>query len=226
MNAEKVYVIVSDIKDQLLYKLPEEVDVIPGLEKWLTLAKAEMYEIELQKNKELIKYKAMQRVLSRAASDSRGVLKHSYIHKDGLQYVCDSFVLIGSKKHFDFSLTEDYFEIDRIKPSCTAGVRELKVPDLFYLKAEIKVAKSKKLKAVYCFGEGFQMVNANFLVDVLEGVPNASACTYPDRFGNFSKKFIEFKNSAGDYGLLLPLLPGRVENKHYFIHLEGEKTND
>ena len=143
------------------------------------------------------------------AKDSRECLRYAYIHKDGLQYVCDAYVLLGSKNHFQLPLLPSglfYPDIDRIKPGYSEkSSTSLLLPDISYLKAEIKIAKNIKKKPVFYFGIGFQFVDANFLIDVLEVIPGAQALTVSEN--DYNLKVIEFKNEQGDYGILFPLRP-------------------
>lgn len=84
MDAEKVYVTLSDIKDKLLCGDPEDIDVLTDLIILIDLAKSEMYSKELKKNKKLNQFNVMRRILKRTAQSPRECLRYSYIHTDGL----------------------------------------------------------------------------------------------------------------------------------------------
>lgn len=142
-------------------------------------------------------------------------------------------MLLGSKNHFQLPLLPSglsYFDIERIKPGYSEkSSTSLLLPDISYLKAEIKIAKSIKKKPVFYFGLGYQFVDANFLIDVLEGIPGAQALTVSEN--DYNLKIIEFKNEQGDYGMLLPLRPTLVlksieDDEIYLIEHERSESNE
>lgn len=119
-------------------------------------------------------------------------------------------MLIGSSKHYELALSPrevGYFDIDRIKPSYSEDFAiELQLPDISWLKAEIKIAKKRKQEPVYFFGEGYQYVSAEYLLDILEAFESPRAFTYADKLDS-NVKIIEINCPNGDYGCLMPLRP-------------------
>ena len=216
MDAEKVYVIAKELKDKLVCEDLKDIDIIPDLIKLIEMSKSEMYAKELKRDKKFNQYKVMQRILRRTADNPRECLRYSYIHTDGLQYVCDTFVMVASLKHYDLPLSPrevGYFNIDRVKPCYLEEyAHQLKLPEISLLKAEIKIAKKRKQAPVYFFGEGYQYVSAEYLLDILEAFESPRAVTYADK-PDSNVKSIEINCPNGDYGLLMPLRPSTTKKR-------------
>jgi hypothetical protein len=137
---------------------------------------------------------------------------------DGKQYLCDGFRLAELTEHLPLpSIPKDkishYPDMQKIiKKSHDMVV--LKLPTKTKLKAFIKISKANKINndsqytgVIYDFGFNYPQVNASYLLDMMELLPNMTAYCVPckDKSGvNLNSIYLENHNSRG---LLLPVRP-------------------
>ena len=77
--------------------------------------------------------------------------------------------------------------------------RDLDTPDVGELRKEISRQRALKMDPLWNFGEGLPTVNAAFLRDMLDILPDAKLCIYGS-----ANSGVWFESPAGD-GILLPV---------------------
>lgn len=200
-----------------LYKISE--GTILGSERKLLTDLIETIEDEIrtesaQKSGRSNLMKSAKDILKIAKQTGRENLKYTYTSPDGIQYICDCYRLL--KLHNPLPLPElpenlPVTDFERIIPSYTDTV-ELEIPDPGILRAFVRTEKAQGRKAVYDFGLGLPVVNAEFLLTMLEAFPNSTvkAKRTNTEWNHFP---LLFYSENDDFGMLLPLNARNLERK-------------
>lgn len=156
--------------------------------------------------------KAAERILKNAkkVQKYKPCFHYANTTADGSQIVCDGYRAVIFKNPLPLepmpeNLNDCYPDVLRTFPKFKKPVT-LELPDAAALKNYIKAkrAEDKKALVVFDFGAGLPVVNATYLLDILEALPGAVA-TVERVSGVVYKYGVYFENAAGDYGLLMPL---------------------
>ena len=166
-------------------------DALPALEIYM------MAKDALGKSKGGSAYSALKRVIKNA-SDAHPQLKGVWTDAEGRQCVCDCYHAIRLKTPVEGFETVAGIDLSRCWVSDTDLVAELHVPT----PGELKINKRKLPggACAYDFGEGLPMVNAAYLKNIMDCLPDAKA--YVTSRPMYSP--IIFKSDRGD-ALLLPV---------------------
>lgn len=175
---------------------------------WIANMEREAARDAAKKTGNAQRLRAMERIVKAATKDKRPAL-HGAWNADGLQYVCDSFRLVGLRDPLNLpTIPEDVEPIDAariLKPATENDGARLALPDPAELRAYIKNAKAKSGRNApppfYDFGDGLPRVNAQYLLDLLEIFPGAAAICSKQSPMN---RAIYFDSTDG-CGLLLPV---------------------
>ena len=158
----------------------------------------------------LAQFKAINRIIKDAKTAPQTAL-HGAWNADGFQCVCDGFRLVRLVQPLDLEKIPD-----NVQPIDAARVilgnkhndgAQLALPDVATLKAYIKTEKARKKASkdktapVWDFGDDLPAVNAHFLLDMLEILPDATATVSKQR-PVYSG--IYFNSDNGD-AVLLPI---------------------
>jgi hypothetical protein len=213
MTTAKLYEFRAEIECAIgmLEKNPENYYAAISLSRLLEKVNAEITTATAKENKSTSTLAIAKRILKEAASSSVEGMKYAVI-LNGYQYFCDSFRLLALNhplpgfpeipKHIS---APDYSQLDA-EP---AEQNPLELPELAELKSWIKAKKAshkasgakEKLRLEYCFGESLPTVNAEYLADMLEALPGATAISFP-----MSRKIISIRFTAENgHGLLMPV---------------------
>ena len=137
---------------------------------------------------------------------------------DGKQYLCDGFRLAELTEHLPLpnipqENIERYPDMQQIIRK-RRDMIELKLPTKAQLKEFIKTTRANKTNnnsqytgVIYDFGFNYPQVNASYLLDMMELLPNMTAYCVPcqDKSGvTLNSIYLENHNSKG---LLLPVRP-------------------
>ncbi len=192
-------------KDQRLYD-------IPGLPQLINLIVDIKDDVRAEAAKSSGKadvLKAMKSVIKSAEKTaSHNPMFHGAFYEDGKQCVCDGYRAIRVDNPVDIHIAE---QGDRSFITKTfrevAKAEELALPSVADLKAYIKIntaakkATSRNVNPLeYDFGEGLPAVNAQYLLDMLTAMPDATA--YWD--AKNTNSIIYFKAEGVD-GILCPV---------------------
>ena len=148
-------------------------------------------------------------------------LRYAHTCEDGKQYVTDTYRMLRFSDPLPLPEAPGYLKmnLDRAFNGCCKNTIEapqpLEMPDLVGLKAFVKLKKAQNMEPRFDFGFGLPMVNARFLLSILEAFPDAKACCSA-RFETASgKNFspIIWENENGDIAVLLPLNPKDNEKR-------------
>ena len=187
-------------------KSPEEwlknrcfTPIIPALEVWVAVRE------ELSKEKGGTVYSAMKRIIKSAERTLQTRLHGAWIGEDGMQYVCDGYRAVRRNKPVE-GLPEavgmDVREAFWDGGDATLNVKMLDLPTIGELRMCIAEQKGMSRK-FYDFGDGLPRVNAEYLRDAIEALPNSVAMFNADSPNNA----ILFRSDDGD-ALLLPVRKG------------------
>lgn len=217
INTEKLYDLACDNVKQLLLADGEKFEELDHAFSILTkeenikgvmnmnprLAPAlEIYlaaKDELGKAKGGTAYSAFKRIIKRNG-DIRKNLAGVWTDADGRSCVCDGYLAVRLKKPMEGFESVPGVDLDKVFPNSTyfSDPVEVEIPT----PGELKINKRKLTtgKAVYDFGEDLPMVDASFLKDVMDCLPDAKAVT--ER--NSTTRLIYFTSDRGD-AILLPV---------------------
>lgn len=185
------------VKDPELYLCASDRylwnDALPALEIY------NMAKDELGKAKGGTAYSAFKRIIKRI-SDHRKSLQGVWTDSEGRSCVCDGYLSIRLKKPMEGFESVPGMDLDKVFPNSTyfTDPVDVEIPTPGELK--IKKRKLPTGKAVYDFGEDLPMVDAGFLKDVMDCLPDAKAVT--ER--NSTTRMIYFTSDRGD-AILLPI---------------------
>lgn len=171
-------------------------DIAPALEIYL------MAKDELGKAKGGTAYSAFKRIIKRIP-DQRKSLQGVWTDSEGRSCVCDGYLSIRLKKPMEGFESVPGMDLDKVFPNSTyfTDPVEVEIPT----PGELKIKKRKLgswrgAQTVYDFGEDLPMVDAGFLKDVMDCLPDAKAVT--ER--NSTTRMIYFTSEKGD-AILLPV---------------------
>jgi len=169
-------------------------DIAPALEIYL------MAKDELGKSKGGTAYSAVKRFI-KGCSDARPDLKGVWYDAEDRQCMCDGYHVLRLKNHVDGFNTVKGMDLDKCYPKDYELVAELPMPTPGELKInKKKIASYRGAATVYDFGDDLPLVNADYLKNIMDCLPDAKAyvtehpLTAP----------IVFKSEKGD-ALLLPI---------------------
>lgn len=158
----------------------------------------------------LDRLKAAQRIIKEAKTTPHTALHGAWI-ADGVQMFCDGARLVCLSEHLDLEKIPE-----NVQPINAARIvngakdnqgEKLVLPDIATLKTFIKTEKAIKkatkdrAPVLYDFGDGMPAVNAQYLLDILEIFPDATATASKQRP---TLSAIYFKSADGE-GVLLPV---------------------
>lgn len=141
-------------------------------------------------------YSAIKRMIKNIP-EYNGRLRGTWVDKDGRQCVCDGYHAVRVKTHTDgFDNIEEPIDLDKVM-NVEGNPSELTLPTPGELKTCIAEQKKKDRK-FYDFGEGLPRVDATYLKDMMDILPNAKVTWYG------TNRALIFKSENGD-GILLPV---------------------
>lgn len=168
----------------------------PALEIYL------MAKDELGKAKGGTAYSAFKRIIRRIP-DHRKSLQGVWTDSEGRSCVCDGYLSIRLKKPMEGFESVPGMDLEKVFPNSTyfTDPVDVEIPT----PGELKIKKRKLgswrgAQTVYDFGEDLPMVDASFLKDVMDCLPDAKAVT--ER--NSTTRLIYFTSDRGD-AILLPV---------------------
>ena len=166
-------------------------EALPALEIYM------MAKDELGKAKGGTAYSAVKRFL-KGCPDSRPSIKGVWYDAEDRQCMCDGYHVLRLKNHVVGFDTVKGMDLDRAYPADSDLVAELPMPT----PGEVKINKKRLASGItaYDFGEGLPMVNAAYLKNIMDCLPDARAYV-TDR--PLTGPII-FKSDKGD-ALLLPI---------------------
>lgn len=106
---------------------------------------------------------------------------------DGFQYVCDGYRLVKLKDHLplpELPKGENYLQVDKLCGDVVNCNENLELPDLGKLKSYVKAEKAVRrgqglrgdaLDVYFDFGEDQPLCRADYLIDIMEVIPNCTA---------------------------------------------------
>lgn len=146
-------------------------------------------DIQAENNKSAGKvnlHKAMTNIIKSAEKGNNEGLKGSYI-QDEYQYVCDGYSAIRTKNHIELQTVREDSKQPETKNVFIANYdKQLTLPSIPELKTHIKLElarykaegiKEKYNPITYDFGENLPLVNAKYLLNILEGISDCKAYT-------------------------------------------------
>ena len=169
-------------------------EALPALEIYL-IAKE-----ELGKSKGGTAYSAVKRFV-KGCSDSRPDFKGVWYDAEDRQCMCDGYHVLRLKNHVDGFNTVRGMDLDKCYPKDYELVAELPMPT----PGELKINKRKLdsyrgAQTVYDFGDDLPLVNADYLKNIMDCLPDAKAYVTDHPLTGP----IIFKSDRGD-ALLLPI---------------------
>ena len=152
---------------------------------------------------------AARRLLKVAGDRVGGKFSGAWTGKDGRQYICSGFHGAALNEPLDLPESEGAESLEPVILGSGRGkTQPLTLPTIAQVRAHIKLCTAekefldwKKGQIVWDFGPGRPLVNARYLLDVLELLPDASACHIADQPESGP---IYFTGPSGD-GILLPV---------------------
>lgn len=128
--------------------------------------------------------------------EQRGV----FLDEQGRQIACDGARAVRLNRPIK-GIPEvlPFLNFENLVSSRKGTRRDLDTPDVGELRKEISRQRALKMDPLWNFGEGLPTVNALFLRDMLDILPDAKLCIY----GSVNSG-VWFESSAGD-GILLPV---------------------
>jgi len=156
--------------------------------------------------------KLAQKILKNVDTARYPALQYPHTLKDGRQAVCDGFRLLIMSEPLQLpEMPADLTPIDIdniiVYNSKQPERNYLELPDLQALKSYIKYKKAAKQKnIIFDFGEGFPVVNAEWLADAIE----ATGATSATNAGVFAPLWFRTENI--EY-MLLPVRPEKDKTR-------------
>mgnify|MGYP003301979745 CR=1 FL=1 len=206
MNAEKVLTwsvaALGHLKNGANGNAAEILDYLK------TEAEAEIRRNAAKQSGNANRQKAAERVIKSAKSTQREALHGSWIDSKGLQCICDGFQAYRLREALPLETIpekETPLDLSRIIAENRGDL--LTLPPVPELKAHIKAEKARKkaqkdkTAPAWDFGEELPQVNAEYLLNALELLPDAIAIASRERP---TLRAIYFKSEHGD-GILLPV---------------------
>lgn len=150
--------------------------------------------------------KAAERIL-KTSPDSRQMLKFAH-EKDGKQYICNGYILIINNNPLPLPPVPENIicdiDFERLyKSNIYDSKIPLKLPIVADLKAQYKIEKAqhkgeKGFRPVYRFGDELPAVDMQYLIDMLEAMPECKA------FSSGQTRALQFENENAS-GILMPV---------------------
>lgn len=156
---------------------------------------------------------AAKRILKTAVQANKEALTYAPI-QNNKQCVCDGYRAVRLVNPLaglpELPENIEYVDLDSIIKR-NSDMTEIELPDITKLSAYIKTYRAehgkKASRPMFDFGEEYQVVGAEYLLDMLLLIPNAKA--YAKHKGYYSP--IYFENEIGDDGVLMPINPKYVK---------------
>lgn len=128
--------------------------------------------------------------------EQRGV----FLDEQGRQIACDGVRAVRLNRPIK-GIPEvlPFLNFENLVSSRKETRRDLNTPDVGELRKEISRQRALKIDPLWNFGEGLPTVNALFLRDMLDILPDAKLCIYGS-----ANSGVWFESPAGD-GILLPV---------------------
>ncbi len=145
-------------------------------------------------------YTAMKRII-KSAGRGRRDLDGSWIDADGRQCVCDGYRAVRLNKPVKGLPDAKGMDLSGVFAESEDRFEELPLPTPGELKMCIAEQKGRRVTKVYDFGDGLPRVNAEYLKDMMDALPEARAF-YNTEHPLMSA--IRFVAEGGD-GVLLPV---------------------
>lgn len=166
-----------------------------------------MAKDELGKAKGGSAYSAAKRII-KSVPDGRKDLKGVWTDRQGRQCMCNHAMAVRLIKPLDGFETVEGMDLDKVYPSDTMIECELPLPTPGELKMnKKKLVGSSRGRYGYDFGDGLPMVDAAFLKDIMDILPDAKAYATNNPWQGEKRVEISgilFHSEAGD-ALLLPV---------------------
>ena len=172
-------------------------EALPALEIYM------MAKDELGKAKGGTPYSAVKRFI-KGCPDARPSLKGVWYDEDGRQCMCDGYHALRLMKPVDGFDTVAGMDLNKVFPGpCYfCDPVELKIPTPGELKInKRKLSDYRGAAYVYDFGEGLPLVNVNYLKNIMDCLPGATAVCERSKA---LTGIIYFKSDSGD-AVLLPV---------------------
>lgn len=147
---------------------------------------------------------AAKRILKNSPRDD---LKGAIMRESG-QILCDGYRAVVLQDYLPLPESASDFHAENFVESAARDATEpLDLPSIADLRAHIKIEKAqtgqwKRTPVLYDFGPGMPLVNAQFLLDMLQVLPGCTAMIYPGTRGLSNP--IYFLAPSGE-GILLPV---------------------
>ena len=213
INAEKLYenakealrlaCEAQDVSFEYVTKNPDAFvktfpDIVPALTVYL------MAKDELGKAKGGSAYNAVKRIVKNVP-DVRSNLKGVWTDAEGRQCVCDAYRAIRLAQPVEGFETVEGMDLSKVYPPDERFECELTLPT----PGELKINKKKLSYNAYGydFGEGLPMVNAAYLKDIMDILPDAKAYATNNPWRGDNRVLsspIVFRSEKGD-AILLPV---------------------
>lgn len=151
---------------------------------------------ELGKSKSGTAYTAMKRFV-KSVPDARKDLKGTWNDAEGRQCACDGYRAVRLKKPVDGFESVHGMDLEKVFPQEYMLKEKLDVPT----PGQVKIGRKKICtgRSCYDFGDGYPMVDASFLLDMLALLPDAEVWTT-----GAEHSMLYFRSDKGD-GILLPV---------------------
>lgn len=135
------------------------------------------------------------------------LMKYAYT-EDGIKWVLDGYRIAGFFDDVDLpEVPEDqrdrWYKVEHIVDN-EYDDTEMTAPTIGELKAEIKLAKAEKKRCMYVFDNGI-CVNAQYLLDFMEGLDNIRIYAYTYTNGKVTMKSPIRIEADNGIGVLLPI---------------------
>lgn len=159
----------NSIKEMLLSEDNDFGKIIKTLEEDIAQESAKKNGVSTQRN-------ALKRIIKVASHDDR--LNGIWTNKEGNQVVCNGYVAIHLKTHFDLPKvkgldTDAFFNFNRIKLNKTVPLPTIGKLKNIIAKHKQDTKKDKvKSYATYDFGDNLPRVNVQYLLDIMEVLPD------------------------------------------------------
>lgn len=226
---EKLYILNNQRKD---VEFPDDFKLT--FENLILKLESEISENKLKKQSSSIQISALKRILkmgkgepcyretqySHIVKDEYGENKEVYMSPYCLVRLANPLDFLGSNEKLSFN-------INGIMKNAKNDKNQLELPNLIKLKAYVKnqkdkwKEKNKKTKDFCCFydfGNNLPVVNAEFLINIMEALPEATAYSG----NNYNYDFIYFTDGKGNDGVLIPVNRDKLRKKDR--NLKGETS--
>lgn len=133
--------------------------------------------------------------------EQRGV----FLDEQGRQIACDGFRAVRLNEPVKgIPEVKPFFNFEKMVTDRKGNRRDLVTPEPGELRKEISRQRALKMGPLWNFGEGLPTVNAAFLRDMLDILPDAKLCIYGS-----ANSGVWFNSPSGD-GLLMPVRKNRA----------------